>query len=183
MFCGLFWLVNTMTEVIGACSRPVINPNSYSLTDDKASYAVNETYEIFCTPGYDPSGTGKLICGDGNSWSDEAPTCKSTKGAYPWWMLLVAVTVIIIMIACILPRFLQCFCSKSKKSKSDVEKGNERNNNGYDDEDSDDDDNRADSPVPDFSKSKKMTNLEFMAKLHKDADRKTMKRATKNAVF
>ncbi|WAR08482.1 hypothetical protein MAR_018440 [Mya arenaria] len=147
MFCGLFWLVNTMTEVIGACSRPVINPNSYSLTDDKASYAVNETYEIFCTPGYDPSGTGKLICGDGNSWSDEAPT------------------------------------SKSKKSKSDVEKGNERNNNGYDDEDSDDDDNRADSPVPDFSKSKKMTNLEFMAKLHKDADRKTMKRATKNAVF
>lgn len=57
----------------------------------------------------------------------------------------------------------------------------EQNNDNYDDDD--DDDDRADSPVPNFTKQKKMSNIEFMAKLHEGADKKTLKRATKNSTF
>lgn len=64
-----------------------------------------------------------------------------------------------------------------------MESNANQRNDGYYDDDDDDDDDRAESPVPNFSKHKKMSNLEFMSKLHKDADKKALKRATKNAVF
>ncbi|XP_052238462.1 membrane cofactor protein-like [Dreissena polymorpha] len=164
------------------CTKPSLSSNSYTLTNDKATYAVNETYDIFCTPGYKASGSGTLVCGSQKAWSLEPPTCSPAEGTYPWWMLLVAMTVVILLVACILPRLLQCFCSKATKKKnteSDEEQADGLND-GYDD---DSDDGRSSFPVPDWSKAKKMTNIEFMAKLHKDADKKTLKRATKNAVF
>jgi len=34
--------------------------------------------------------------------------CFITEGTYPWWMLLVVVTLVILLVSCILPRFLQC---------------------------------------------------------------------------
>jgi len=83
--------------------------------------------------------------------------------------------------------FFNSFGDKSDSKKNgmgDVENGGNQQNDGYSDyDDSDDEDGRSRSPPPDFSKHKKITNMEFMVKLHKDVDKKTLKRATKNAVF
>lgn len=81
--------------------------------------------------------------------------------------------------------FLNIFLNRSKgkkKQQGGESRDLEQNNDNYDDYD-DDDDDRGDSPVPDFSKHKKMTNIEYMSKLHEDADRKTLKRAAKNSTF
>ncbi|XP_060590571.1 uncharacterized protein LOC132745640 [Ruditapes philippinarum] len=169
--------------ISATCSKPALNTNSYTLTEEKSSYQVNETYEIYCVPGYVSSGGSDLICGTSGSWSIPSPECTPSEGTYPWWMLLVAVLLVILLVSCILPRFLQCCLSKGKKKQGGESRDLEQNNDNYDDYDDDDDDDRGDSPVPNFGKHKKMTNIEYMSKLHEDADRKTLKRAAKNSTF
>ncbi|XP_045198961.2 uncharacterized protein LOC123553285 [Mercenaria mercenaria] len=177
------WSFVLLPDTEASCSKPSLNANSYTLSEDKASYAVNETYEIFCVPGYISSGGSNLVCGNSGTWSIGPPECTPSEGTYPWWLLLVAVLLVILLVSCILPRFLQCCLAKSKKkSKGNETRDLEQNNDNYDDDD-DDDDDRVDSPVPNFTKNKKMSNIEFMSKLHEDADRKTLKRAAKNSTF
>ncbi|KAL4232563.1 hypothetical protein ACF0H5_007254 [Mactra antiquata] len=173
---------NLYTDVKASCTKPSLNTNSLSYTDEKNSYALNETYQIFCVPGYITSDSSDLICVSPNQWSSAPPECTPAEGTYPWWMLLVAVSLVILVVACILPRFLACCLSKTKKKKptNDVENGVD--NDDVDDSDSDDE-NRRPSPTPDFSRQKNMNNMEFMQKLHEDVDKKTLKRATKNATF
>ena len=75
--------------------------------------------------------------------------------------------------------------SKKDGSKGTGGRGGQNTNDGMDDYD-DDDDDRSESPVPDFAKNnKRMNNMQFMAKLyeHKELDKKSLKRATKNATF
>lgn len=57
------------------CTKPALNTNSYSYTEEKSSYALNETYEIYCAPGYISSGSSDLVCIGLNQWSRTPPEC------------------------------------------------------------------------------------------------------------
>lgn len=68
-------LVSVVNITTATCTRPTLASNTYTLSESKAQYAVNETYEIYCAPGYIISGTTTLVCQAKGTWSADSPTC------------------------------------------------------------------------------------------------------------
>ena len=72
--------VSGVDNVTATCTKPTLGDNTYTLSEDKLLYGVNETYEIFCAPGYTTSGKTSLICQSSGSWSSDSPTCTNAGG-------------------------------------------------------------------------------------------------------
>ncbi|XP_033730722.1 uncharacterized protein LOC117320358 [Pecten maximus] len=179
----IFVICLCITTTQGVCTEPTTPEYGFPLTESKASYPTNATYDVLCLPAYTITGEGTLTCLSTGNWNNDPPTCTPSEGTYPWWLLLVLVVVVIILIPCIAPRIIFCCCCR----KSDAKAG--KNNDGYNhepDEESDDEyDYESWGPaeeMTDYGRGKR-TNMDVMHMVHPNMDKHQFAKATKNANF